>query len=314
MGAGGVDLYVGGAEHAVLHLLYSRFWHKVLYDLGLVSGKEPFKKLRHQGMILSYSYQDRRGAYHGYEEIDFTGGPKLKATGEELKEQVEKMSKSKKNVVSPDDVVANYGADTMRLYEVFMGGFEEPKPWDMRTIEGVYRFLGRVWRLGTTPPAAEAGKNVKIRHRTIQAVTERTEGFKFNTAVSAMMEYVNALSQGAAREDLDTLTLLLSPYAPHLAEDLWEKSGRTRSLIAEKWPAADPVHLKEETVELPIQINGKLRDRVSVPADAAPATILSAAKGSPKTAEALKGARILKEIVVPGKMVSFVVKGPEGTP
>ena len=307
MGSSGVDLYVGGAEHAVLHLLYSRFWHKVLFDLGLVSSKEPFKKLRHQGMILAYSYQDRRGAYHGYEEIDFSGGPKLKASGEELKEQIEKMSKSKKNVVSPDDVVAKYGADTMRLYEVFMGDFEEPKPWDMRSIEGVYRFLGRVWRLGTTLPSAAADKNVKVRHRTIQAVTERTQGFKFNTAVSALMEFVNALSQGASREDLDALILLLSPYAPHLAEELWEKAGRSGGFMGEKWPLADPIHLKEETIELPIQINGKLRDRVSVPTDAPTAAILSAAKGSAKTAEALKGARVLKEIVVPGKMVSFVV-------
>jgi leucyl-tRNA synthetase len=148
---------------------------------------------------------------------------------------------------------------------------------------------------------------VKIRHRTIQAVTERTEVFKFNTAVSALMEFLNALSSGASREDLEVLTLLLSPYAPHLAEEIWEKSGREGGIQGWKWPVADPVHLKEDTVELPVQINGKLRDRVSVPADATAAAILSAAKGSPKTAEALKGALVLKEIVVPGKMVSFVL-------
>jgi leucyl-tRNA synthetase len=304
----GVDLYVGGAEHAVLHLLYSRFWHKVLFDLGLVSTKEPYKKLRHQGMILSFSYQDKLGAYHSYDEIDFSGKPKLKATGEELKEQVEKMSKSKKNVVSPDDVIGKYGADTMRLYEMFMGDFEATKPWDMRTIEGVYRFLTRAWRAGTATDAAPAEKNIKIRHKTIQAVTDRIDGFKFNTAISALMEYVNAMTAGASKEDREALALLLSPFAPHLAEELWELLGHKDSIGKTAWPKADLAHLKEDSVELPVQINGKVRDRVVVPAGAEAAVIVAAAKAAPKIAEALKGAEIMKEIVIPGKMVSFVLK------
>jgi leucyl-tRNA synthetase len=210
MGPAGVDLYVGGAEHAVLHLLYSRFWHKVLFDLGWVSSKEPFHKLRHQGMILSYSYQDRLGAYHAYEEVDFTKTPPvLKATGEELKELKEKMSKSKKNVISPDEVIDRHGADAMRLYEMFMGDFEAEKPWDMRTVEGVVRFLHKVWRLGESPRVSKE-QNERIRHRTVHAVTERIEHFKFNTALAALMEYLNALSSGAAEEDLWAMAELLS--------------------------------------------------------------------------------------------------------
>lgn len=308
MGDTGVDLYVGGAEHAVLHLLYSRFWHKVLFDLGLVSTKEPYKKLRHQGMILSYSYQDKMGAYRSYDEIDFTGKPKLKESGEELKEQVEKMSKSKKNVVSPDEIISKYGADTMRLYEMFMGDFEAPKPWDMRTIEGIYRFLGRVWRAGTQSPDAPAEKNLKARHKTMAAVAERIDLFKFNTAISSLMEYTNALATGASKEDRETLALLVSPLAPHLAEELWETLGHKTMIYLEKWPVADPAHLKEDSIELPIQINGKVKDRVVVPNGANAADTLAAAKALPKVIEALKGQSVLKEIVVPGKMVSFVLK------
>jgi leucyl-tRNA synthetase len=308
MGPTGVDLYVGGAEHAVLHLLYSRFWHKVLFDLGLVTAREPYKKLRHQGMILSFSYQDKMGAHHSYDEIDFSGKPKLKSTGEELKEQVEKMSKSKKNVVSPDDVIGQYGADTMRLYEMFMGDFEASKPWDMRSIEGIFRFLGRVWRAGAASADVPADKNVKLRHKTIQAVTERTESFKFNTAIASLMEYVNALSGGAAQEDRAALALLISPFAPHLAEELWELLGHKTSIALEKWPVADPSLLKESDVELPIQINGKVKERVRVPLDASQDQILAAAKALPKVAEALKGQEMIKQIVIPGKMVSFVLK------
>jgi leucyl-tRNA synthetase len=314
MNAKGVDLYVGGAEHAVLHLLYSRFWHKVLFDLGWVSTKEPFQKLRHQGMVLSYSYQDKLGAYHGYDEIDLAGSrPVLKATGEALKEQVEKMSKSKKNVVSPDDIIARYGADAMRLYEMFMGDFEEPKPWDMRAIEGISRFLQRVWRLASGEgKTADENVHLKIRHRTIQAVTDRVENFKFNTALAALMEYANALtSSGVSAEDRRVLILLISPFAPHLAEELWERTGGLESVFRQKWPAADPRHLREDAVEYPVQINGKVRDRVTVGAGAGQNEVLAAAKELPKVREQLAGQEILKEIVVPGKMISFVVRPPK---
>ncbi len=312
MGTAGVDLYVGGAEHAVLHLLYSRFWHKALFDLGLVSTKEPFKKLRHQGMVLSYSYQDGRGAYHAYDEIDFSTSPaKLKATGETLKEQVEKMSKSKKNVVSPDDIVCHYGADAMRLYEMFMGDFEQPKPWDMRGVEGVTRFLQRVWRLLDAPRIAD-DPHQRLRHRTIQSVTERVGNFKFNTAIAAMMEFTNALSSGAAKDDVETMALLISPFAPHLAEEMGERLGLS-GLIAERpWPAHDPVLVIEDNVEYPVQINGKVRDRVLVPADAAADAVIAAAKALPKIREALKTQFIVKELHVPGRMVNFVVRPTNG--
>lgn len=304
-----VDLYVGGAEHAVLHLLYSRFWHKVLFDLGLVSTKEPFKRLRHQGMILAYSYQDKLGAYRGYDEIETRGQETvLKATGEKLREQVEKMSKSKKNVVSPDDVIRQHGADAMRLYEMFMGDFEAEKPWNTRAVEGITRFLQRAWRTLEKVHVTGDDPHLKLRHRTIQAVTERIEGFKFNTAIAALMEYTNALGASASRTDVETLALLLSPLAPHLAEEMWERLGHHGSVGRRAWPRADPRHLVQDTVEYPVQVNGKLRDKITVPAGASQADVLARAKDSPKVQEFLKGQIIVKEIVVPGRMVNFVTK------
>lgn len=306
MGETGVDLYVGGAEHAVLHLLYSRFWHKVLFDLGLVSTREPFQKLRHQGMILSYSYRDALGAYHGYDEIDFSGPrPVLKAGGGALTELKEKMSKSKKNVISPDDVIAAHGADAMRLYEMFMGDFEAEKPWDTRTVEGVTRFLQKAWRT-LEVPSVDGDPHARLRHRTIQAVTERVDHFKFNTALSSLMEYVNALTSGAATADRETLVLLLCPFAPHLAEEMWERLGHTTLASVQGWPRAESALLREDRVELPVQVNGKVRDRVTVPAEATPETVVAAARALPKIADFLKSQRVVKEIHVPGRMVSFV--------
>ncbi|MBK9057796.1 MAG: leucine--tRNA ligase [Elusimicrobia bacterium] len=306
MGTTGVDLYVGGAEHAVLHLLYSRFWHKVLFDLGLVSTKEPFQKLRHQGMILSYSYRDALGAYHGYDEIDFAGAaPKLKATGEVLTELKEKMSKSKKNVISPDDVIGPHGADAMRLYEMFMGDFEAEKPWDMRTVEGVTRFLQKAWRALDAATAA-GDPHARLRHRTIRAVTERVENFKFNTAISALMEYVNALAGGATAADRETLALLLCPFAPHLAEEMWERLGKKSLASLAPWPRHDPSLVTEDRVEIPVQINGKLKDRLTVAVNAPPAEVLAAARALPKIRESLQSQKVIKEIHVPGRMVSFV--------
>lgn len=307
LGASGVDLYVGGAEHAVLHLLYARFWHKVLFDLGLVTSPEPFRKLRHQGMILSYSYQDAGGAYHSYDEIDFSKTPPvLKATGAPLRELKEKMSKSKKNVISPDDVIDRYGADAMRLYEMFMGDFEAEKPWDMRTVEGVVRFLqkvGRVW----DGPRISADKNERARHRAVAAVTERIENFKFNTAIAALMEFANLLTPGAALEDLESMALLLSPFAPHLADELWERLGRTGFVSDQPWPKADPALVADDQVEYPVQVNGKLRDRLIVPVGASAEAVLAAAQALPKVQESLKGHRLVKQIHVPGRMVNFVV-------
>lgn len=307
MGNSGVDLYVGGAEHAVLHLLYARFWHKFFYDLKLVSSSEPFHKLRHQGMVLAFSYQDELGAYHGPEEVDLSGSsPRLKSDGRPLTSQVEKMSKSKKNVVSPDDVVAHSGADAMRLYELFMGDFEESKPWDSRNMAGVVKFLHRVWRAAQSVSDAPGDPQERLRHRTVQRVTERIDQFKFNTALSALMEFVNAL-ETPRRTDIEVLAILLSPFAPHLAEEVWEFLGNKTTLAQARWPEIDPTLLREDTLELPVQINGKVRDRVTVPREATAQEVLRMVKELPRLAPYLSGQRVVKEIVVPERLVSLVV-------
>jgi leucyl-tRNA synthetase len=310
---GPVDCYVGGAEHAVLHLLYARFWHKVLFDLGFVSTKEPFAKLRHQGMILSYSHRDAKGAYHLPEEVEYDekGRPVLSSSGEILDEQVEKMSKSKKNVVNPDAVLKKYGADSFRLYEMFMGPFEQAKPWDMRGIEGVARFLRRAWAaLSDASPAAGDGLTA-VRHRTIKKVTEDVEAFGFNTAISALMIYLNELTaakDGLARVDAETFLTLLHPFAPHLTEELWQRLGGEGLLCRRPWPKWDAKHLVESTVEYAVQVNGKLRDTFTIAADAANADVEAAALGRDKVKAAIDGKSIVKKIVVPKKLVNLVVK------
>jgi leucyl-tRNA synthetase len=257
---GPVDLYVGGTEHAVLHLLYARFWHKFLFDLGMVRSREPFLKLRHQGMVLAFSFKDERGHYQPYEEIDFAADPPAMKGGGKLTSMVEKMSKSKSNVINPDDVLARYGADGLRLYEMFMGDFEAAKPWDVRGIEGVARFLGRAWRvIDDAKPPAEGDPNARLRHATIKAVGERIEHFKFNTAISSLMEYVTALLVSATREDLETLCVLLSPFAPHLAEAGWERLGNPPFVCTQRWPSYDPKLAVADTVTVAVQVNGKLR-------------------------------------------------------
>ena len=301
-----VDLYVGGAEHAVLHLLYSRFWHKVLFDRGQVSTCEPFQRLVNQGMILG--------------EVD-------EATG-----KAEKMSKSRGNVINPDVVVDEFGADSLRLYEMFMGPLEAVKPWSMKGVEGVSRFLGRVWRMIADEmhetevrlnPAiqdiAPSAEQLRVLHRTIKAVTSDIESLGFNTAISRMMEFVNEFLSLDVRPRavMDPFVLLLSPFAPHLAEELWELLGHTASsasgprsttLAYEPWPTWDEQHLIETEIEIPVQINGKLRGKVKVPADADQSVLESAAKSDPTVASQLAGKTIIKSVVIPGRMVNFVVK------
>ena len=306
-----VDCYVGGAEHAVLHLLYARFWHKVLYDLGLVSTKEPFRRLRHQGMILSYSYRDARGVYHPHEEVscDEAGGVTLSQTGEPLDAQVEKMSKSKKNVVNPDSVLRDYGADAFRLYEMFLGPFAASKPWDMRSIEGVSRFLRRVWQLVSAAgkPAAGSGWE-SLRHRTVKKVTEDIETFDFNTAVSALMIYCNEIQKRPARADIETLLILLHPFAPHLSEELWERIGHKECLARQTWPAYEEKYLQESAVEYAVQINGKLRGTLTMPTGASADEIVTAAKNQGKIELALKGKTVVKTILVPDRLVNIVAR------
>jgi leucyl-tRNA synthetase len=272
-----VDLYVGGAEHAVLHLLYSRFWHKVLFDLGHVSTPEPFTRLVNQGMILG---EDNR-----------------------------KMSKSWGNVINPDDVVREYGADTLRLYEMFMGPLEATKPWSTEGVQGVYRFLGRVWRLyedGVTDAAADA-KLVKALHQTIKKVGEDTEALAFNTAIAQMMIFVNEVTaqESRPRAVLEPFVLVLAPYAPHLAEELWEQLGHKQSLAYEPWPAYEASLLVEDTAEIVAQVNGKVRARLTVPAKASKEELEKLALAHADVQPFLAGKQVKKVIVVPGKLVNI---------
>ncbi|PIP84135.1 MAG: leucine--tRNA ligase [Elusimicrobia bacterium CG_4_9_14_3_um_filter_62_55] len=308
-----VDCYVGGAEHAVLHLLYARFWHKVLFDLGYVSTKEPFQKLRHQGMILSFSYRDARGVYHPYDAIELKdGGATLKDGGENLLRQIEKMSKSKKNVVNPDEVLKEYGADVFRLYEMFMGPFADSKPWDMKDILGRVRFVRRVWNSLRDPGRLSDGPGLEsIRHKTIKKVGEDIEALHFNTAISALDIYLNAIAaeERPARADAETFLDLLNPFAPHLTEEIWERLGNEPFLSAEPWPAFDPAKLVEAEIEIAVQVNGKVRGRLMVPTDATKEKTEELALAEPHVKEATSGKRIAKIIVVPKRLVNVVLAG-----
>jgi leucyl-tRNA synthetase len=315
-----VDLYVGGAEHAVLHLLYARFWHKVLYDAGYVSTKEPFTKLFNQGMILAYSYRDAKGKYYYPHEVERRDGEwVVKKTGERLDVQIEKMSKSRYNVVNPDDVVETYGADAMRLYEMFMGPLDRDKPWTDEGIQGVSRFLKRVWALfigedGALHPRIVEGDTddglSRPLHKTIKAVTEDIEALAFNTAIARMMEFVNAAYKADSinKRTVETFVKILSPFAPHMAEELWQRLGHTHTLAYEPWPEFDETLCTEAMLELPIQINGKVRDKISVPVDTPSEKVLSAARESARVQEYLRDKTVLKEIYVPGKLISFVIR------
>jgi len=309
---GPVDCYIGGAEHAVLHLLYARFWHHVLYDLGVVSSKEPFKKLRHQGMILAFSYRDKMGNYHSYDEIDFKDGKAfLAATGEELSPMVEKMSKSKKNVVNPDDILNQYGADAFRMYEMFMGPFEASKPWDMKGIEGVSRFLKRVYGWSENVKLTDEQdpkKSEILKNKTIAKVGDDIENFRFNTAVSALMVLFNDISKlpQVSRATFEVFLKLLHPFAPHITDEIWQQHGYEGFLLQAAWPKADKNFLQEDSIEIGVQINGKVRDRVAVSVNAPREEIEKIALASPKVVRNLEGLEIKKIIVVPGRMVSIV--------
>jgi leucyl-tRNA synthetase len=306
---GPVDLYVGGTEHAVLHLLYARFWHKFLYDLGMVHTTEPFMKLRHQGMVLAYAYRDELGAYHHYQDIDFEIDPPALRDGRKLTSQVEKMSKSNGNVINPDDVLAKYGADGLRLYEMFMGDFEVAKPWDVRGIEGVARFLARAWRVVDDwkgPP--EGDPNVRVRHATIKAVGERVEAMKYNTAISALMEYVTALVVAATREDLEVLCKLMSPFAPHLAEAAWERLENPPFACTQSWPGYDLKLAVSDTVTVAVQVNGKLRGTFEAKRGMPDDDLKRMALEVPNVVRHIDGKQVVKVIAVKGELVNVVVR------
>jgi leucyl-tRNA synthetase len=280
-----VDLYVGGAEHAVLHLLYARFWHKVLYDLGHVSTPEPFKKLVHQGMILG--------------------------------EDGQKMSKSRGNVVNPDDVIEQYGADAMRLFEMFMGPLESTKPWATSGVEGVKRFLDRAWRLFVNEDtnewiltdAAPNTEQLTLLHKTIKKVTDDVENMRFNTAISTMMEFVNAMTKSAARPQAILIPFIqvLAPFAPHLGEELWARSGAQSELSYAQWPESDEQYLTEATKTYAIQVNGKVRSQIELPVDVSKDDAISRAKADSNVQRHVEGKTIRREIFVPGRMINIVV-------
>ncbi len=308
-----VDLYVGGAEHAVLHLLYARFWHKVLYDLGYVSTREPFQKLVNQGMILGISYKDGRGALVPSDKVELTAdGPVSKETGEALTEFPAKMSKSLRNVVNPDDVIREYGADSMRLYEMFMGPLEAVKPWNTKGVEGVYRFLKRSHRMITAQPLSDepmTADQLRVLHSTIKKVSEDLESMSFNTAISQMMIFINEFAgedKPLPREAAEKFVLLLSPFAPHLGEELWQTLGHDGSMAYETWPAWDEKYLKVTEIEILVQVLGKPKARVMMPAEATEAQMQEIALKQEEVQAAIAGKTIRKVICVPGRLINIV--------
>ncbi len=313
-----VDLYIGGAEHAVLHLLYARFWHKFFFDLGLVKDKEPFKKLFNQGMIVGTAYKTRAGAVVKTEQVRWEGGKPLHPeTGEELVVSQAKMSKSLGNVVNPDQVMDEHGADALRLYEMFMGPLDQGKVWDTNGINGLYRFLKRSWALvagdseeGARPDLAAAGDPDldKALHRCLKQVGEDIEQLRFNTAISAMMIFLNdALDKAPSRDQAESFTLMLAPFAPHLAEELWSCLGHAKSLAWEAWPRYNEALLRQDKVEVVFQVNGKVRSRLEIPAGLDAKATEALALKDEKVLAHLEGKSPRKVVVVPGRIVNVVL-------
>ncbi|MFD8491992.1 leucine--tRNA ligase [Amycolatopsis sp. NPDC059657] len=317
---GGTDLYVGGVEHAVLHLLYSRFWQKVLFDLGHLSAKEPYRRLFNQGYVQAYAYKDARDVFVPAEEVVEKDG-KFFYEGEEVFQQYGKMGKTERNVVTPDEMCESYGADTFRFYEMSMGPLDVSRPWATKDVVGSQRFLQRLWRLVvdentgelrvSTVDASEADR--KILHKTIAGVREDYAELRFNTAGAKLIELNNHLTKtyGSAdavpRELAEPLVLMLAPLAPHISEELWQRLGHADSLVQGPFPVVDEKYLVEDTVEYPIQVNGKVRSRVVVPADAGKDAVQAAALAEEKIAALLDGGAPRKVIVVPGRLVNIVL-------
>ncbi|MGL4305461.1 MAG: leucine--tRNA ligase [Mycobacteriaceae bacterium] len=315
---GGLDLYVGGVEHAVLHLLYSRFWHKVLFDLGYVSSKEPYRKLFNQGYIQAFAYTDSRGVYVPAEEVVETDG-KFFYEDAEVSQEYGKMGKSLKNSVSPDEICEEYGADTLRFYEMSMGPLDTSRPWATKDVVGAQRFLQRVWRVVISEDSGEvrvtdsepSEDTLRLLNRTIAGIREDFAALRDNTAGAKLIEYTNHLTKsypaGAPRVAVEPLVLMLAPLAPHLAEELWERLGHNQSLAHGPFPIAEQKWLVDDTVDYPIQVNGKVRSRISVAADATREEVQAAALAEEKIAALLAGNAPKKVIVVPGRMVNIVL-------
>ncbi len=317
---GTVDLYVGGVEHAVLHLLYSRFWHKVLFDLGHVNTKEPFGRLFNQGYIQAYAFTDERGMYVEASQVAERDG-KFFYNDEPVNREYGKIGKSLKNVVTPDEMCAEFGADTFRMYEMFMGPLDASRPWQTRDVVGVHRFLQRLWRncvdeetgVGRVADVEPSIELVGLLHRTIEAVREDYASLSFNTAIARLFELNNALSREidatheSPRSVVETTLLMLAPLAPHFCEELWHRLGHEESLAYEPFPVADPALSVQTTIEIPVQINGKVRGAIQIAADASNEAIEQAARAQQKVAAALADAQVRKVIVVPGRTINFVV-------
>ena len=322
---GGVDLYIGGNEHAVLHLLYARFWHKILYDLGEVSTPEPFQKMFHQGMITSHAFQRPDKTLVPVDEVEQGGTPDKPVyteikSGQPVAHIVAKMSKSLKNVINPDDVIADYGADTFRLYEMYMGPLEASKPWNTRDTVGLHRLLQKIWRLCLddtgeslrTADGPDAGTEKRL-HRMIAKVGSDIERLGFNTAIAAVFEFVNE-ARPLTRDQMSRFVRAVAPFTPHLSEELWHRlgmhashDGPAASVALAPWPAHDPAMLVDDEIEIPVQILGKLRGKVVVPAGADAAATEAAALADPRIKELIEGKSVRKVIVVPGRLVNIVV-------
>ncbi|EHR63964.1 leucine--tRNA ligase [Saccharomonospora cyanea] len=316
---GGLDLYIGGVEHGVLHLLYSRFWHKVLYDLGHVSSEEPYRRLYNQGYIQAYAYTDSRGVYVPADEVVERDG-RFFHDGQEVKQEYGKMGKSLKNVVTPDEIAEDYGADTFRFYEMAMGPLDVSRPWATKDVVGAHRFLQRLWRLVVDEATGEVrvddteltDEDLRQLHRTIAGVREDYANLRFNTAGAKLIELNNHVTKryGSAKATpralAEPLVLMLAPMCPHVAEELWSRLGHGDTLVHGPFPTADEKYLVDETVEYPIQVNGKVRSRVSVPADADTEAVKKAALADEKIAALLEGTEPRKVIVVPGRLVNVV--------
>ncbi|MCF7551958.1 leucine--tRNA ligase [Pseudonocardia sp. WMMC193] len=315
---GGVDLYVGGVEHAVLHLLYSRFWHKVLFDLGHVTSEEPFRKLFNQGYIQAYAYTDARGTYVPAEEVVEESEGRFTWNGQPVNREYGKMGKSLKNVVTPDEMCDRYGADTFRLYEMYTGPMEASRPWSTRDVVGPQRFLQRTWRNLVDENTGESrvtdeepdADTLRALHKAIAGVREDYPALHYNTAAAKLMELTNHLTKqypgGAPRSVAEPLVLMLAPLAPHISEELWSILGHPETLAYADFPVADEQYLVQDTAEYPIQVNGKVRSRITVPADADRAAVEAAALADEKIVAALAGVAPKKVIVVPGRLVNIV--------
>jgi leucyl-tRNA synthetase len=333
-----VDLYVGGVEHAVLHLLYSRFWHKVLYDFGLVNSVEPFIRLVNQGMITSFAYQRKDKTLVPTDQVEKTKDGRFieKENGGEVTEVIAKMSKSLKNVINPDEIIRDYGADSLRVYEMFMGPLEVSKPWSTAGLIGVSRFLERIWAIGEkwnpalpessaeqelrgSPPESSAeqelrgsppGETVRLLHKTIKKVSDDTASLNFNTAISQMMIYSNELVKldEVPRSLWEPLVIMIGAYAPHLGEELWEKLGGKESVSKAVWPKYDEKLIVDSEATIVVQVNGKIRDKFSVPMGTAKAELEKQGLALPGLQKWLEGHSVVKVITVPDKLVNVVIK------